>query len=86
LLLQLENLLRKRVDFGVLFVNLFCQGFKLRGLSRFSFARGGAFRRRNPKRGKAYHTKDAGSLHRSEILPSAHLSDKRVRHIDSLFF
>ena len=32
LLLQFENLLRKRVDLGVLFVNLLCQSFKLRGL------------------------------------------------------
>jgi len=32
LLLQSENLLRKRVDLGVLFLNLFCQSFKLRGL------------------------------------------------------
>ena len=32
LLLQFENLLRKRVDLGVLFVNLFYQSFKLRGL------------------------------------------------------
>ena len=31
LLLQFENLLRKRVDPGVLFVNLFCQSFQLRG-------------------------------------------------------
>ena len=32
LFLEFENLLRKRVDLGVLFVNLFCQSFKLRGL------------------------------------------------------
>ena len=32
LLLQFENLLRKCVDLGVLFVNLLCQSFKLRGL------------------------------------------------------
>ena len=30
-LLEFENLLRKRVDLDVLFVNLFCQSFKLRG-------------------------------------------------------
>ena len=35
LLLQFKNLLRKRVDLGVLFINLFCESFKLRGLSRF---------------------------------------------------
>ena len=44
LLLQFENLLRKRVDFGVLFVNLFYENFKLRGLSRFSFVRHRALR------------------------------------------
>jgi len=86
LLLQLENLLRKRVDFGVLFVNLFCQSFKLRGLIRFSLVRYGAFRRRNPERKKAYRAENASCLHRSEILPPAQLSDKRVRHIDPLFF
>ena len=32
LLLQFENLLRKCVDLGVLFVNLLCQSFKLRRL------------------------------------------------------
>ena len=32
LLLQFENLLRKCVDLGVLFVNLLYQSFKLRGL------------------------------------------------------
>jgi len=32
LLLQFENLLRKRVYLGVLFLNLLCQSFKLRGL------------------------------------------------------
>jgi len=36
LLLQSENLLRKRVDLGVLFLNLFCQSFKLRDSADFA--------------------------------------------------
>src|SRR6266480_7522069 len=86
LLLQSENLLRKGVDFGVLFVNLFCQSFKLRGLSRFCFMRGGAFRKSHPKRERAYCAENAGYLHGNEILPSGHLSDKRVRRTEPLFF
>jgi hypothetical protein len=83
LLLQFENLLGKRVDFGVLFIDLFCQSFKLRGLTRFSFVRRGALRRSNPKRETAYCAEYASYLHRSEILPSAHLSDKRVHLLES---
>src|SRR4029453_10722882 len=86
LLLQFENLLRKRVDFGVLFINFFCQRFKLRGLSRFSLVRCGVLRKSSPKRQSAYCAENAGHLHRREILPPAHLSDKRVRRIERLFF
>ena len=86
LLLQFENLLRKRVDFGVLVVNLFCQSFKLRGLTRFSFLRGGALGRNSPKHERAYCAENASYLHRSEILPPGHLSDKRVRRTKPLFF
>lgn len=83
LLLQSENLLRERVDFSVLFVNLFSERFKLGGLSRFWR---GALRGSSPKRERAYCADNASYLHRSEILPPAHLSDKRVRRAEPLFF
>lgn len=86
LLLQFENLLRKRVDFGVLFVNLFRQRFKLRGVSRFRTMRSWALRKSHAKRERAHHAENAGYLHRRQILPPAHLSDKRVRRIQRLFF
>jgi hypothetical protein len=85
LLLQFENLLRKRVYFGVLFINLFCERFKLRGVSRPSLVRDGVLRKRNPKRERAYCAKNADYLHRDEILPLAHLSDKQVRQVEKLF-
>jgi hypothetical protein len=62
LLLQFENLLRKRVDLGVLFVNLFCQSFKLRGLRRFSFVRTGLSAEAGPKRERAYCAENDDSL------------------------
>ena len=64
LLLQFENLLRKRIEFGVLFVNLFCQRFELRGFSRFFLMRRGGFRERYAKRERAHRAQNAGCLHR----------------------
>ena len=84
LLLQFENLLRQRVDFGVLFINLFRQSLKLRGFTRFCSVRGRTPRVSNPKRETAYCAENAGYFHSSEILPPAHLSDKRVRLLESL--
>jgi hypothetical protein len=46
--------MRKRDEFGVLFVDLFCQSFNLRGLTRFCLMWGGAFRESNAKRKRAY--------------------------------
>lgn len=79
LLLQFENLLRKRVDLRVLFVNLLCQSFKLRGLGRFSLVRHGTLRRSSPKCESTYCAENTDYSHLSEILPPGHLSDKRVR-------
>ena len=62
LLLQLENFLRKRVDFGVLFVNLFCQRFKLGGLSRFCRIRRWGLRRSSVKRERAIAEKIASFI------------------------
>src|SRR5262249_30415705 len=85
LLLQFENLLRKGVDFGVLFVKLSCQSFKLRGLSRLSFVRGGALRRNRPKHERAYCAENASYLHRGEILPWGDLSDKQFAALNRCF-
>src|SRR5262245_58010168 len=86
LLLQLENLLRQRVDFGVLFVDLFCQSLKLRGVRRFSFVRCRALRGCNRKHETADRAENADSSHVTEILTPADLSDKRVRDIEPVFF
>src|SRR5436853_7823662 len=66
LLLKFEDFLRKRVDFGVLFLNLFCQRFELDGLSRFCRIRRGGLRRTGPKRKRDYHPENE-NLHPSEI-------------------
>jgi len=60
LLLQFENLLRKRVDFGVLFVNLFRQNLKLGGVIGFCLVRGGALCESSPERKEAYYAEHAG--------------------------
>src|SRR4026209_2779146 len=60
LLLQFENLLRKRVDFGVLFVNLFCQNRKLCGVTGFCLVRGGALCKSSAERKQAYCAEHAG--------------------------
>ena len=83
LLLQFEDFLRKRVDFGVLFVNLFRQRFKLGDLSRCCRIRRGGLRRSDPKRKTAYRPEN-GTLHHSEILPPSDLSDKWLRHVEPL--
>ena len=66
LLLELEDFLRERVDFGVLLVNLFCQRFKLGGLSRFWRIGRGGLRRSGAKDKRAYRPKN-GKPHRSKI-------------------
>jgi hypothetical protein len=78
LLFQFEDLLRERVNLGVLFVYLFCQRFKLSGIIRFARLRRGRLSRRNAKQPeKECRAKNHCELHRGKTLPSADLSGKR---------
>lgn len=86
LLFQLEDLLRKRVNLGVLFVYLFCQRFKLSGIIRFARLRRGRFSGRSAKQPeKERRAKNHCELHRGKTLPSADLSGKH-HQIEIQFF
>ena len=78
LLFQLEDLLRKRVNLGVLFVYLFRQRFKLSVIICFARLRRGRLSRSNANQPeKECRAKNQSELHRRKTLPSADLSGKR---------
>src|SRR5439155_11139581 len=81
LLLQLEDFLRKRINFDVLFVDLFCQSFELGGVSCFSGLWRRRLSRRSPKPKNQCPAENSCELHRAETLPLAELSGKAVRKI-----
>jgi len=84
LLLQLQDFLGKRINFGVLFVDFFCQRFDLSGISWFCRLRRGRLRKRSAKRRNQDRTKNTCELHRVEKLATGIFVWQGLRRVEPL--
>jgi hypothetical protein len=82
LLLELEDFLRKRIDFCILFVDFFCQCFDLSRVSWLCSFRRRRLTRSGPNCEKEARTENRWKLHRAETLPLAELSGKHPLALD----